>query len=140
KPMLRQLLLLCGGLLYSILSFGQTTRIDSSFVAEAKANSIARYSNSISGQSHLYNGSAYTEYISQRDEHPYFIDEWLDGTVTYDEEYYMNVPLLYDISSDRLIVDNPFSIKKVMLVNEKVAAFTIQDHRFVHLNNIEVPE
>jgi hypothetical protein len=114
---------------------GQNVQADSSFIADAKRNVIASYSKAISAQSHLYNGSAYTEYISQNDENPYFIDEWIEGSVTYDEEAHENVPLLYDISADRLIVDNQYSIKKVMLVFEKVSDFTIQDHHFVLLKN-----
>ena len=116
-------------------AFAQNAKVDSSFIADAKKNVIASYSNAISAQSHLYNGSAYTEYISQNDENPYFIDEWIEGSVEYDEEFHDNVPLLYDISLDRIVVDNPYSIKKVMLVFEKVAAFTIQDHHFVMLKN-----
>ena len=136
--MLRLLTFLCLVFANGFL-FGQTVKGDSSFIATAKANTIARYSNSISGQSHLYNGSAYSEYVSQREEHPYFIDEWIEGSVIYDEEYHDNVPLLYDISADRVIVDNPFSIKKVMLVNEKVTEFTIQGHHFVQLKNTPLP-
>ncbi len=138
--MVRPLLLLCCGLICSVLSLGQTLKSDSSFLAEARKNSIASYSKAIGPQSHLYNGSAYTEYISQQNEHPYFIDEWLDGSVVYDGEYHTNVPILYDLSLDRVIIDNAFSIKKVMLVNEKVAEFTIQDHHFVHLVDTPLPE
>jgi hypothetical protein len=138
--MYRSPYLLCVGLLSSLISFGQNSRADTLFVAAAKKNSIALYEKSISGQSHLYNGSAYTEYISQGTENPYFIDEYLEGSVMYDEEFHDNVPLLYDISLDRIVIDNAFSIKKVMLVNEKVAAFTIKDHRFVHLVKAAVPE
>ena len=137
--MFRPFVFLCCGLICSVLSFGQTLKSDSTFVAEARKNSITLYATSIGGQSHLYNGSAYSEYISQRDEHPYFIDEWIEGTVTYDGEVHENVPMLYDLSLDRVIVDNPFSIKKVMLVNDKVAGFTIQGHRFVHLKDTPLP-
>src|SRR5690242_20423574 len=133
--------------LFTFLSFvlangyllGQNVKVDSSFIADAKKNVIASYNNAINAQSHLYNGSAYAEYISQNDEHPYFIDEWIDGSVTYDEEFHDNVPLLYDISADRLIVDNQFSIKKVMLVFEKVSDFRIRDHHFVLLKNTSLP-
>jgi len=135
----RRVIILFFALINSVLCVAQTVRADTSYIAQAKGTAIGLYSKSIGGQSHLYNGSAYTEYVSQRDEHPYFIDEWLEGTVTYDNEYHDNVPVLYDISTDRLIVDNPFSIKKVMLVNEKVAAFTIQNHRFVHLTDTPLP-
>jgi hypothetical protein len=120
-------------------SLGQTLKADSSFIADAKKNAIASYDNAISAQSHLYNGSAYTEYISQNEENPYFIDEWIDGSVVYDEEFHDNVPLLYDISADRIIVDNQYSIKKVMLVFEKVSEFTIQGHHFVQLRNTPLP-
>jgi hypothetical protein len=135
--MRRSHFLLCFGLLCCFVSFGQSFRSDTSFVAAARKNSIALYDKSISAQSHLYNGGAYTEYVSQEDENPYFIDEWLEGTVTYDGEFHSNVPLLYDISLDRIAIDNQYSIKKVLLVNEKVTAFSIQDHKFIHL--VDVP-
>lgn len=138
--MMRSLFLLCFGLTGSVVSFGQTFKKDSSFVAEARQNSIKRYSEATGGQSHLYNGSAYSEYFSQKDEHPYFIDEWIEGSVVYDAEHYTNVPILYDISIDRVIIDNGFTIKKVMLVNEKVKEFTIGQNRFVHINDGRLPE
>ncbi|MEJ0033464.1 MAG: hypothetical protein WDO15_25405 [Bacteroidota bacterium] len=132
--MLRHLLFI-GFVVANVCSFGQNVKIDSSFIADAKKNVVASYSNSISAQSHLYNGSAYTEYISQNEENPYFIDEWIEGSVVYDEEFHDNVPLLYDISIDRIVVDNQFSIKKVLLVFEKVSDFTIQGHHFVMMKN-----
>lgn len=138
--MVRPLLLSCCGLMCSVLSFGQTFRNDSSFVAEARKNAISRYSTAIGGQSHLFNGSAYSEYVGQQGEHPYFIDEWIEGSVVYDGEYHTNVPILYDISLDRVIIDNAFSIKKVMLVDEKVEEFTIGEHRFVHLRDKRLPK
>jgi hypothetical protein len=131
--MVKPLLLLCCGLLCSVVLFGQNFRKDTLFLAEAKRNAINSYSTAIGGQSHLYNGSAYSEYVSQRDEHPYFLDEWVEGSVTYDGEFHDNVPILYDLSQDRVIIDNAFSVKKVMLVNEKVSAFTIGERRFVHI-------
>ena len=138
--MARPLFFLLCALFSSLLSFGQASRSDTTFIAQARGNSIARYATAIGGQSHLYNGSAYSEYISQEEEDPYFIDEWIDGSVRYDGELYTNVPILYDLTLDRVIIDNPFSIKKVMLVNEKVAEFTIQDHHFVHLIGTELDE
>jgi hypothetical protein len=138
--MVRSFLCLCCGLVGSVVSFGQTFRGDSTFVAEARSNSISLYSSAIAGQSHLYNGSAYTEYLAQKDEHPYFVDEWIEGTVLYDAEYHTNVPILYDVVLDRIIIDNGFTIKKVMLVHEKVKAFTIGKSRFVHITDGSLPE
>jgi len=137
--MVKPLLLLCCGLVCSVVSFGQNFRSDTLFLADAKKSAINSYAVAIGGQSHLYNGSAYTEYVSQRDEHPYFLDEWIEGSVTYDGEFHDNVPILYDLSLDRVIIDNAFSIKKVMLVNEKVSAFTIGDRKFVHIVDGSLP-
>ncbi|HEY5825165.1 MAG TPA: hypothetical protein VIT44_12395 [Cyclobacteriaceae bacterium] len=113
----------------------QNFKSDSSFLADAKKNSIQLYSKSLSAQSHLYNGSSYTEYRSQNEENPYFIDEWLDGTIQYDSDFYENVPLLYDISRDKLITDHQYTVNKIELINERIGYFTIKDHLFVQLED-----
>ena len=113
----------------------QNFKPDSSFLADAQKSAVQLYSQSLSAQSHLYNGSAYTEYRSQNEEHPYFIDEWLEGTIQYDGDLYENVPLLYDISKDKLITDHQYTVNKIELINERIGYFTIKDHLFVPLEN-----
>jgi len=126
-------------MLLATIAHAQSIPADSSFLADAKKNSIQLYSKELSAQSHLYNGSAYSEYKSQNDENPYFIDEWLDGSVEYDGDFYQNVPLLYDISKDKLVIDNQYSVSKIQLIKEKISRFTIKDHAFVQLTNKPVP-
>jgi hypothetical protein len=123
-----------------ILGFAnaQTFKSDSSFLAEAKKNAVQLYSQSLSAQSHLYNGSAYTEYRSQNEENPYFIDEWLDGTIRYDGDLYENVPLLYDISKDKLITDHQYAVNKIELISERIEHFTIKNHLFVPLEDQKI--
>ncbi len=118
----------------------QNFKSDSSFLVDAKKNAVQLYSQSLSAQSHLYNGSAYTEYRSQNEENPYFIDEWLDGTVQYDGDFYENVPLLYDISRDKLITDHQYTVNKIELINERIGYFIIKDHRFVQLDDKKIPQ
>jgi|SRR6478736_8586463 len=113
----------------------QNVKADSSFLADAKKNSVKLYSQSLSAQSHLFNGSAYTEYRSQNEENPYFIDEWLDGTIQYDGDFYEKVPLLYDISRDKLITDHQYTVNKIQLISERIGYFTIKDHLFVPLDD-----
>jgi len=122
---------------FSAIGFAQAQNFksDSSFLADAKKNAIQLYSQSLSAQSHLYNGSAYTEYRSQNEENPYFIDEWLDGTILYDGDLYQNVPLLYDISRDKLITDHRYTVNKIELINERIGYFIIKDHHFVQLED-----
>ncbi len=126
-------------LLYGGYTFGQSIRADSSFVAAASKKAIALYTTGIAGQSHLYNGNAYIEYQQQKEEHPYFIDEWIDGSVVYENELYQNVPLLYDINKDRLITDHQYNINKIQLISSKVKSFTLKQHQFVNLMESGIP-
>ena len=121
------------------LSMAQSLQNDSSFVSEAKKNSVKLYSKVTGPQSHIYNGHAYIEYRQQEEEHPYFIDEWLDGTVVYEDELYENIPLLYDISNDEIITDHRYNVNKIQLIGSKVKSFTLQKHRFVNLNEENIP-
>jgi hypothetical protein len=118
----------------------QNFKADTSFLADARKNAIQLYTSSLSAQSHLYSGSAYAEYKAKGDENPYFIDEWLTGTIYYDGDFYENVPLLYDISRDKLITDHRYSINKIELINERIGYFTINAHRFVPLKNKKIPD
>lgn len=106
---------------------------DSSFVADARKNAIALYSKATGPQSHIYNGNSYIEYHQQEEEHPYFINEWMDGSITYENQYYENIPLIYDISNDKIITDHQYNVNKIQLISSKVSSFTLQQHRFVNL-------
>jgi hypothetical protein len=130
--------LLILSLLSSTLAIGQTLKADTAFFADARQNVVALYTKTMASQSHLYNGHAYIEYQRQEDEHPYFIDELVDGTIVYDGEHFDGVPLLYDLSKDRLITEHPFGRNKIQLVTEKINRFTITDHLFVQLNEEKI--
>lgn len=129
-------------LLFLILLSGavkaQSFKSDSSFLADAKKNAVSVYNKSISEQSGLFNGKAYVEYQQQADENPYFVDEWIDGTIVYDGEQYEDVPLLYDLSKDMVITDHKYSTTKIQLTTEKIDQFTLDKHLFVQLKNQKI--
>ena len=106
---------------------------DSSFVASAQKNAINLYSMATGLQSHIYNGNSYIEYRELNEEHPYFINEWVDGSITYEEQFYDNIPLMYDISTDKIIIDNKYGVNKIQLISSKISSFTIQQHQFVKM-------
>src|SRR5712672_2877441 len=94
-------------LLIASVSFAQPASRDTAFVASAKQNTKDLYSHFITSQSQLYRGSDYHKYVPTEDEHPYFmLDDWKEGTIAYDGEYYENVPLLYDMFKDKVIIEN----------------------------------
>lgn len=112
---------------------------DSSFVADAKKNSVKLYTQLTGPQSRIYNGNAYIEYRQQKDEHPYFIDDWIEGEIIYENEQYENIPLLYDLSNDKVITDHQYNINKLQLISSKIKSFTIQQHHFVNLLEENIP-
>ena len=115
--------------------FSQSTSGDTTFVALAKKNEIARYEKIMISQSRLYNGIGYRSYNPQADEHPYLIDDWEDGSVVYDGELFLNVPIMFDISNDRVIVEHYGSREKMQLIETKISSFTLNQRRFVHLTD-----
>jgi hypothetical protein len=112
---------------------------DTTFVADARKNAIRYYTESVGVQSHLFNGSEYREYISQRDEFPYLYDDVMTGNVKYSGELYEHVPLYYDLQKDQVITSYTHG-NKIQLLRDKVEYFDIGSHRFVRLNNDKVPE
>lgn len=78
-------------------------------------------------------GGQYVEYESIEGEDPYFISSWNVGTVVYQGDAYDSVSLLLDIRGDRLIVQHVLFNVKIELSPEKVSAFTLGEHPFMHI-------
>jgi hypothetical protein len=117
-----------------IICQAQLLKPDTTVLAEAKENTKKIYFQSIKGQSRLYNGSDYIMYRSIEDEHPYFpIDDWAFGTIVYDANFYENVPLMYDISQDKVLTEHVLNGSVMELIGEKIERFTMQDQVFVRL-------
>jgi hypothetical protein len=116
-------------------ALGQQVESDTSFLASAAKYQKSLYNKSIRGQSRLYNGTEYRDYLSRNDEHPYFgIDDWQYGIIYYDDEYYDSVAMFYDLSRDKVITEHLLSGGKIELIAEKISTFTLGDHAFVRLH------
>lgn len=108
---------------------------DTAVLAQQRKSISALYYNSLDIQSGLYNGSEYIVYVSLlKDGHPYLDTAQLTaGSVFYDGMLYQNVPMLYDIVKDELIVQHYNKVFYVQLVQSKVENFDFLDRKFVHL-------
>jgi hypothetical protein len=112
---------------------------DTSFVSESINASISNYVRTIHGQTSLYNGSQYRKPDQTDEQHPFFgSDDWVYGNVQYNNQIFLNVPLLYDITSDKLITEN-INAAEIQLVYEKLSGFTIGTHRFVKIESKSLP-
>jgi hypothetical protein len=108
---------------------------DTSFVTTASANAVQKYRDFIQGQSGLYSGTEYRTPKRTNEEHPFYRDiDWQEGNVFYNGEYYDDITLLYDITSDNIIIEHFYNGQEVSLIKAKVERFKIGPDRFVHLN------
>lgn len=114
---------------------------DTLFVQAAVKNNIKLYTKSIQGQTALYNGSQYKKPNQTGEQHPFFgSEDWVYGRVTYDKLKYDSVPLLYDITSDKVITENYYNGTEIMLVYEKLNQFEISGHNFIKLHHRSLPK
>jgi hypothetical protein len=126
------------GLLIAALpcfAYGQSAP-DTLFLANSIKAAKAIYDKQTAGEGPLFNGVQYKEWIQHNSDegHPYFFsDDWVDGPISYDGAQFENVPMMYDLVRDQVIIDQPLSHFKMQLITGKVTSFTLGDHHFVHV-------
>jgi hypothetical protein len=107
---------------------------DTSFVRIAARKTADIYKNFISVHSGLINGSEYAEPPLNENQFPYYQQvDWLTGGVYYNNEYYSEVSMMYDLSTDNLVAENPVNGQEIQLVKSRVSSFTLNGDQFVHM-------
>ncbi|MPR34980.1 hypothetical protein [Salmonirosea aquatica] len=124
-------LLLC--LVTSVL--GQVTNPrDLASIAPGVQAALSLYDSATVESQHLYNGPQYYIYDSPADDHQFYLSEnWTMGSVFYDGQLFRDVPILYDIVKDQLVVRYKQSFGNVALQSPKVRYFTIPEHTFLRV-------
>lgn len=114
---------------------GQIAAADSLFYNKSLKNALSVYHKFLPNPSGLYNGSQYVVYAYLiKDDHPYFkSDSMKVSNISYDSVVYENVPLLYDIVKEMLVINDPFKMYKISLINEKINGFKLLDHEFIRI-------
>ena len=114
--------------------YGQGTKQDTVFLSSSIENTRALFEKSIGVQSNLYNGVHAKRYNYDIAELlPFYFPDWENGSVQYDHELYSNVPLLYDLVLDKVIVSQILTAAEIELITIKTDWFTLRDHTFIHL-------
>ena len=123
------LAILTGNGIYSI---AQT--VFSTDTTEPAATAITNYYRFIDHQSRLYNGNEHRGYSQRINGFAYFgQNNWQRGSIFYDGLLFKNVPILYDLYKDQVIVQHFNEYIRISLISEKVKEFTIEDHLFVRI-------
>lgn len=129
----RLLLLTCFFLLSTRIA-AQSAADDSMLYKKAVYHVISLYHQAIGEQSGLFNGSQYGRYpfLFAAGGYPFFKeDKPGTGSVIYDGILYEQVELQYDEVQEALIMQD--SIRRIQLLNKKIAGFTLFDNTFIHI-------
>jgi hypothetical protein len=107
---------------------------DSSLLASAVASARQRYLTT-GLESRLVNGVAYAtkppSYVTGR---PFFqTSDPQPGTLDYEGQHYVGVPLLYEQVLDQVLLYGPAQATPIQLVRQQVQAFELAGHHFVRL-------
>jgi hypothetical protein len=111
------------------------------FIQTAQNNAFEQYHKSRSEKLEIYKGKQYYNYryhIGQ----PYFhINDFRPATIHYDGIQYDNIPLMYDLVRDEVVILHFNDYTKLILVNDYVESFTVSGYKYVHLrkNNVVIP-
>ena len=98
-------------------------------------NAINVYYQNLGEQSPLYNGSEYIEYAySLQEGHPFFqMADFINGDINLDGMIFHDVPILYDMVKDQVIIQDFQKVYKINLPADRVQEFFLLGHFFVRL-------
>lgn len=127
----KQLLSLLYCTILSVAVFAQDSAADNRFIKEAEDNAIASYYRFTDKRARLYNGTEHIGYFYAIKGNAYYLTEsWIKGTVVYDGLFFGDVPMIYDIYKDEVVVLH-FNGYRMNLLSEKVKEFDFSGHHFV---------
>src|SRR4029078_7096188 len=108
---------------------------DDTTLRENALHAIGVYYQNLREESPLYNGSEYLEYAYTLQEgHPFFqLPTFVNGNINLDGMMFHDVPMLYDIVKDQLIIQDFQRVYKINLPADKVQQFFLLGHVFVRL-------
>jgi hypothetical protein len=72
------------------------------------------------------------------DQNRYLIDEFRKGSINYDDQYYFDLFLKYDINNDELVL-RPYdetNTTKINLIKDKIKSFTIGNEKYTNLKEL----
>lgn len=112
----------------------QDQQTDSLLGSKAFDKAVAVYINSIHGNSSLYNGRMYPGYLVKLRGIPFFkTDKFNNGDLILNGMLYKDLPLMYDIIKDVVILQHYNKVQKIQLPSEDVDRFSFSGHTFTRI-------
>lgn len=123
-------------LLTTSILHGQSSYADTSETARVTAPVKFMYDSERGDESGIYNGILYYSYSSLIEGVPFYrTGEWHKGTVLFDEIWYKDIFMRYELVSDQLIVAKDTSTGiYISLYSPRVKEFSYSGMQFLRLN------
>jgi len=112
-------------------SYGQLADSQGTFSDNVPDYPLSLYKAATIDAQNLYNGRLYYIYDSREEEFQFFDSRKLEkGTVFYDGQRYDNIPMMYDIVRDELVITHANGYANILLQSAKVGYFSFYNHNF----------
>ena len=106
-------------------------------VANALYNSypVKLYFDAVGENAHIYSGYEYFTPDRNIKGSPYYLSDspW-PADIVYDDNHYRDIPILYDIVKDEVVINRLGQNFKISLVNDKLKSFILHKHEFVRIS------
>jgi hypothetical protein len=122
-------------LLLSVFTLAKTSAQTSIPVDQSPEKNVIEYFQKEMGENaHLYTGKEYTGYSNGIKGFAFFLtDQMQSGDIFYDGTLYSNIPLLFDIVRQEVVINRYNQEARIKLLNEKLQYFTFSGHRFENI-------
>ena len=114
-------------------ALAQGSVADTAFLERSVKHAMAAYEGAVGVETHLYNGTEYVDYKKPHLKGDQFLisKSVARGNVFYDGTWYTQVPMLYDLVTDEVVVPHNSSGLMMKLISGKVDTFQLHGHTFV---------
>lgn len=118
---------------------------DTGWLKLSIANAASTYYDRMQENAPFYNGVGYTGYGHNINGHPFFQSDMLQkASFYYDGTLYENIPLLYDLVSDEVVIKDYTNNYYIRLNSSKIRYFSLLGHTFIRQvpdsNGAAIPE
>lgn len=104
----------------------------------AKTKAVSYYRDGVGAESVLYEGREYLGFDHQIQGHAFFLtSDWQPSSLYYKGQYYQNIPLLYDIAAEEVVVRHSGGMYKIKLIRQKIGYFSLNGHEFFRLDTTD---
>jgi len=97
---------------------------------------VRLYFSAVGENAHIYTGYEYFTPDRNIKGSPYYLSDGLwPSDLVYDDSYYTNIPILYDIVKDQVVINRLGQNFKISLVTDKLKTFTFHKHEFIRVSS-----